>query len=447
MFSKILIANRSEIAVRIIRTCKEMGISTVAVYSEADRESLHVSLADESYCIGPARVCDSYLNMNTIMTVAECSGAEAIHPGYGLLSENAEFAELCETCNIKFIGPRSDIIRRMGSKDEARITMKENDIPVIPGCDYISGACDAVTEADKIGYPVMIKARAGGGGRGIRIAHDHNETEKAYYSASAEAKNAFGDGTVYLEKFLSPVKHVEIQLICDNHKNIVCLGDRDCSIQRKNQKLLEECPAPMLDDITRKKMMETAVRAAKAVDYTGVGTVEFLLDSDNNFYFLEMNTRLQVEHSVTEMATGIDIVKWQIRVAADYNLGFTQDDISYVGQAIECRINAENPIENFRPSCGEITLLHVPGGHNVRFDTAVYQNYYIPPFYDSMIGKLVVCAKTREEAMRKMRCALSELVIEGINHNSELQLDILSDDDFINGTYTTGFLSEKGYVK
>jgi len=446
VFSKILIANRNEIAVRIIRACKEMGISTVAVYSEADRESLHVSLADESYCIGPARVSDSYLNINTILTVAQCSGAEAIHPGYGLLSENTEFAELCEACNIKFIGPRSDVVRRMGSKDEARITMKNNNIPVIPGCDYINSVDIAVTEAEKIGYPVMIKARAGGGGRGIRIAHDRNEIEKVYNTASVEAKNAFGDGTVYLEKYLSPVKHVEIQIIGDNYNNIVCIGDRDCSIQRKNQKLLEECPAPTLPDITRKNMMETAVKAAEAVEYTGVGTIEFLLDSENNFYFLEMNTRLQVEHCVTEMATGIDIVKWQIRVAAGYELGFSQTDISYVGQAIECRINAENPLDGFRPSCGEITLLHVPGGHNVRFDTAVYQNYYVPPFYDSLIGKLIVCAKTREEAMRKMRCALSELVIEGISHNSELQLDILSDDDFINGTYTTGFLTEKGYV-
>ncbi len=446
MFSKILIANRNEIAVRIIRACKEMGISTVAVYSEADREALHVSLADESYCIGPARVSDSYLNINTILTVAQCSGAEAIHPGYGLLSENTEFAELCEACNIKFIGPRSDVVRRMGSKDEARITMKNNNIPVIPGCDYINSVDIAITEAEKIGYPVMIKARAGGGGRGIRIAHDRNEIEKVYNTASVEAKNAFGDGTVYLEKYLSPVKHVEIQIICDNYNNIVCIGDRDCSIQRKNQKLLEECPAPTLPDITRKNMMETAVKAAEAVEYTGVGTIEFLLDSENNFYFLEMNTRLQVEHCVTEMATGIDIVKWQIRVAAGYELGFSQTDVSYVGQAIECRINAENPLDGFRPSCGEITLLHVPGGHNVRFDTAVYQNYYVPPFYDSLIGKLIVCAKTREEAMRKMRCALSELVIEGISHNSELQLDILSDDDFINGTYTTGFLAEKGYV-
>lgn len=446
MFSKILIANRNEIAVRIIRACKEMGISTVAVYSEPDREALHVSLADESYCIGPARVSDSYLNMNSILTVAQCSGAEAIHPGYGLLSENTEFAELCEECNIKFIGPRSDVIRRMGSKDEARITMKKNNIPVIPGCDYIDGVGAAIKEADIIGYPVMLKASAGGGGRGIRIAHDRSEMEKVYNTAVTEAKNAFGDGTVYLEKYCSPVKHIEMQIIGDNYKNIVCLGDRDCSVQRKNQKILEECPAPTLSDATRKKMMETAVKAAEAVGYTGVGTIEFLLDSDDNFYFLEMNTRLQVEHCVTEMATGIDIVKWQIRTAAGYELGFTQKDVSYVGQAIECRINAENPLDDFRPSSGEITLLHVPGGHNVRFDTAIYQNYYVPPFYDSLIGKLIVCAKTREEAMRKMRCALSELVIEGISHNSELQLDILSDDDFINGTYTTGFLSEKGYV-
>ncbi len=446
MFSKILIANRNEIAVRIIRACKEMGISTVAVYSEADRESLHVSLADESYCIGPPRVSESYLKMNTILTVARCSGAEAIHPGYGLLSENPEFAELCEECNIKFIGPRGDVIRRMGSKDKARMAMKENNIPVIPGCDTVGNVETALSEADKIGYPVIIKASAGGGGRGIRIVCDRNEMEKIYYMASSEAKNAFGDGTVYLEKYLSPVKHVEVQIIGDNYDNIVCIGDRDCSVQRKNQKLLEECPAPTLSDAVRQKMMEVSAQAARSVGYTGVGTIEYLLDADQNFYFLEMNTRLQVEHCVTEMATGIDLVKWQIRVAAGYELGFSQKDISYVGQAIECRINAENPLDDFRPCCGEITMLHVPGGHNVRFDTAVYQNYYVPPFYDSLIGKLVVCAKTREEAMRKMRCALSELVIEGINHNSELQLDILSDDEFVNGTYTTGFLAEKGYI-
>jgi acetyl-CoA carboxylase biotin carboxylase subunit len=446
VFSKILIANRNEIAVRIIRACKEMGIYTIAIYSEADREALHVSLADESYCIGPAKVNESYLNVNAILTVAQCSGAEAIHPGYGLLSENTEFAERCEACNIKFIGPRSDVIRRMGSKDEARMTMKNNSIPVIPGSGCITGAGMAAAQADKIGYPVMIKARAGGGGRGIRIARDRNEIIKMYGPASAEAKNAFGDGALYLEKYLSPVKHIEIQIICDDYGHTVCLGDRECSVQRKNQKLIEECPASVLSDSTRKNMMSSAVSAAQAVGYTGVGTVEFLLDGDDNYYFLEMNTRLQVEHSVTEMATGIDIVKWQIRTAAGYELGFIQQDISYLGQAIECRINAENPLDDFRPSSGEITLLHVPGGHNVRFDTAIYQNYHVPPFYDSLIGKLIVCAKTREEAMRKMRCALSELVIEGINHNGELQLNILSDDDFINGTYTTDFLVGKGYI-
>ncbi len=447
MFSKILIANRGEIAVRIIRACKEMGILTVAVFSEADREALHVSLADESYCIGPAKVGDSYLNMNTILTVAECSGAEAIHPGYGLLSENPEFAELCEACNVKFIGPSSDVIRRMGNKDEARVTMKANGVPVIPGCDFVENLDVGIAEAEKIGYPLMIKARAGGGGRGIRIVHKPEDFAVAYQTASAEAKNTFGDSTVYLEKYLTNVKHIEVQIIADNYGNIVCIGDRDCSVQRKNQKVLEECPAPSISDELRGRIMAAARKAAEAVNYTGVGTVEFLLDRENNFYFLEMNTRLQVEHCVTEMATGIDIVKWQIRCAAGNQLGFSQDDVSYVGQAIECRINAENPLENFRPSCGEITLLHVPGGHNVRFDTAIYQNYYIPPFYDSMIGKLIVCAKTREEAMRKMRCALSELVIEGIDHNSELQIDIISDDEFISGNYTTGFLTEKGYVK
>lgn len=445
MFSKILIANRGEIAVRIIRACKEMGIETVAVFSEADRESLHVSLADESYCIGGARVTDSYLNMNAILTVASRCGAQAIHPGYGLLSENPEFAELCAECGICFIGPSAEVIRKMGCKDEARITMRENGVPVIPGCDSLSSPEEALNAAEEIGYPIMLKASAGGGGRGIRIIENPDEIESAFCSAKSEAQAAFGDGTLYMEKYMTKVKHIEVQLICDNFSNVVCVGDRDCSLQRRNQKLLEECPAPTLTVAQRCGIWDAARRAALSVGYTGVGTVEFLLDSDGEFYFLEMNTRLQVEHSVTEIATGIDIVKWQIRTAAGYILGFSQEDISFLGQAIECRINAENPQERFRPSCGEITLLHVPGGHNVRFDTAVYQNYHVPPFYDSMLGKLIVCAKTREEAMRKMRCALSELIIVGVDHNSELQIDILSDEEFISGEYTTDFLSKRGY--
>ena len=444
MFSKILIANRGEIAVRIIRACKEMGIATVAVFSEADRDALHVSLADESYCIGGAAVSDSYLNMGAILTVASCCNAEAIHPGYGLLSENAEFAGLCAECGVLFIGPGADIITKMGDKDEARRTVKNAGVPVIPGTDIIENAEAGLELADDIGYPVMLKARSGGGGRGIRIINAPGEFTQAYNSAVMEAVKAFGDGAVYMEKYLYPVKHVEVQIICDNHGNRVCLGDRDCSIQRKNQKLLEECPACISDDM-RISMRTAALKIAEAVNYLGVGTIEFLVTGDGNYYFMEMNTRLQVEHSVTEMATGIDIVKWQIRIAADYKLDIN-NELNKNGHAIECRIIAEDPMQNFRPNCGEVTLLHIPGGHFVRFDTALYQNYFIPPYYDSMIGKLIVGAGTREEAIRKMRGALSELVIEGIYHNSELQIEILSDDEFVGGGYTTDFLIRKGYV-
>lgn len=444
MFSKILIANRGEIAVRIIRACKEMGIATVAVFSEADRDAFHVSLADECYCIGGAAVSDSYLNMGAILTLATSCNAEAIHPGYGLLSENAEFAQLCSDCGIIFIGPSAEVITKMGDKDEARRTVHNAGVPIIPGSDIITDVETGLEYAEEKGYPVMLKARAGGGGRGIRIINNVDEFVKSYNSAVMEASKAFGDGAMYIEKFLYPVKHVEVQLICDNHGNYVCLSDRDCSIQRKNQKLLEECPA-CIDDDMRKKMHADAVKIAKAVNYRGVGTIEYLVTDDNKYYFMEMNTRLQVEHSVTEMATGIDIVKWQIRIAADYKLDFN-NDISKSGHAIECRILAENPLQNFRPNCGEITLLHIPGGHFVRFDTALYQNYFIPPYYDSMIGKLIVGAGTREEAIRKMRGALSELVIEGIYHNSELQIEILSDEEFIKGSYTTDFLVKKGYV-
>ena len=444
MFSKILIANRGEIAVRIIRACKEMGIATVAVFSEADRDALHVSLADESYCIGRAAVSESYLNMRAILTVASSCNAEAIHPGYGLLSENAEFADLCADCGILFIGPSAKVISKMGDKDEARRTVKNAGVPIIPGSDIIADIDTGLETAADIGYPVMLKARAGGGGRGIRIINSADEFANAYNSAVFEAVSAFGDGAVYMEKYLFPVKHVEVQIMCDNHGNRVCLGDRDCSIQRKNQKLLEECPA-CISEAMRKSMHTDALKIAEAVDYRGVGTIEFLVTGDGKYYFMEMNTRLQVEHSVTEMATGIDIVKWQIRIAADSVLDITSD-MNRNGYAIECRIIAENPMQNFRPNCGEVTLLHIPGGHFVRFDTALYQNYFIPPYYDSMIGKLIVGAGTREEAVRKMRGALSELVIEGIYHNSELQIEILSDGEFIDGGYTTDFLIRKGYV-
>ena len=421
-----------------------MGILTVAVFSEADRDALHVSLADESYCIGGPAVKESYLNMSAILSVAVASGAQAIHPGYGLLSENAKFAALCEQCHITFIGPSAEIILKMGDKDEAKRTMIAAGVPVIPGCEIMSSMAEAHREADRIGYPLLIKARAGGGGRGIRRVNQSEEFEHAYQTASSEAQSAFGDGEVYLEKFLSPVKHIEMQILCDNYGNVVCLGERDCSMQRKNQKMIEESPSPVISPEIRQQMMEVSSKAAKAVGYRGAGTIEFLYDQDGHFYFMEMNTRLQVEHPVTEMVTGIDLVKWQIRIAAGMPLNFNQSDIRLEGHAIECRINAENPLADFRPSCGKITLLHIPGGPWVRFDTAIYQDYVIPPFYDSMIGKLIVHAKTREEAIRKMQAALCELVIEGIEHNSEFQMDLLADEAFINGSYTTDFLAKRG---
>lgn len=444
LFSKLLIANRGEIAVRIIRACKEMGISTVAVFSEADSDALHVSLADESICIGPAAAKDSYLNMAAIISAAVVTGAQAIHPGYGLLSENAKFAELCEKCNITFIGPSYKVIEKMGDKSEARKTMAAAGVPIVPGCNAIDDIQKAKKEAEKIGYPILIKAKAGGGGRGIRLVHNESEFDNAFMTASSEAQNAFGDGGVYMEKFISPAKHIEMQLLCDSHGNVVCLGERECSIQRKNQKLIEESPSPTVSEETRQKMIEIATKAAKSVNYTNAGTIEFIFDKDNNFYFMEMNTRLQVEHTVTELVTGIDIVKWQIRIAQDQPLSFKQKDIRISGHAIECRINAENPYKDFRPSCGKISLLHIPGGPWVRFDTALYQDYSIPPYYDSMIGKLIVYASTREEAIRKMQAALAELVIEGVDHNSALQIDILSDEEFMSGKYFTDFMAKRG---
>ena len=440
MFSKILIANRGEIAVRIIRACREMGISTVAIYSQADKDAMHVQLADESYCVGGNRVSESYLNIPAILTVAVESGAQAIHPGYGLLSENAKFVSLCEQCNISFIGPTSTMIAMLGDKDNARKTMRAAGVPVTPGCDIVETVEQAKEEAGKIGFPLLIKARSGGGGRGIRRVDDMEQFEDAFLSASAEAKSAFGDGACYLEKFIFPVKHIEMQLLCDHYNNIICLGERECSVQRKNQKMIEESPSPALDDRTRKQMMRAAVKAAKAVGYVNAGTVEFLLDKENNFYFMEMNTRLQVEHGVTEMVTGLDIVQWQIRIAAGAKLTRTQDSIFTHGNVIECRINAENPDKGFRPSCGKIRRLHTPGGSFVRFDTAIYQDYVVPPYYDSMIGKLIVQARTRAEAIRKMKMALSELTIEGIDINRNILAEILSDDQFVSGEYTTDFM-------
>lgn len=441
MFSKILIANRGEIAIRIMRTCKEMGVRTVGIFSEADRNALHVFMADESYCVGGPSVTDSYLNMTAILTVALETGATAIHPGYGLLSENAKFARMCESCGIKFIGPAASVIDQMGDKEAARRLMREAGVPIVDGCDLLTDGDMAEAEAKRIGCPVLIKARSGGGGRGIRRVDRPEDAKAAYEAAFSEAEAAFGDGQCYMERLLLNTHHIEVQLLCDEHGNVITLGERECSVQRKNQKVLEESPSPALNDETRAAMYDAAVKAAKAVSYTGVGTIEFLYTDDGKFYFMEMNTRLQVEHPVTEMVTGVDLVKWQIRVAAGLPLDFTGRDLTPKGHAIECRINAENPSLGFRPSAGKISLLYVPGGPWVRFDTALFQDYVIPPFYDSMIGKLIVQAYSREEAIRKMRSALGELVIEGVDHNIELHLNILSDPTFLSGCYHTDLLT------
>lgn len=442
MFSKILIANRGEIAVRIIRACKEMGIATVAVFSEADRDALHVSLADESVCIGPAPVKDSYLNIAAIITAAEVTGAGAIHPGYGLLSENPKFASLCEKCKIAFIGPSSGVISKMGDKDMARRTMQSAGVPVIPGSEMVENAEQAKARAEEIGFPLLIKARSGGGGCGIRMVESSEEFERAFLTASSEARIAFGDGAVYLEKYIAPAKHIEVQLLCDSQGHAVVLGERECSVQRKHQKLVEESPASSIGPETREELSRYAVQAAKAAGYVNAGTVEFLMDTNRNVYFMEMNTRLQVEHAVTELVSGIDLVKWQIRIAAGLPLGFKQEDVRLSGSAIECRINAENPKLNFRPSSGRITLLHTPGGPWVRFDTALYQDYVVPPFYDSLIGKLIVHAQTREEAIRKMKAALCELVIEGVDTNIDLHMEILSNSEFCSGSYHTDLMEK-----
>ncbi len=436
MFSKILIANRGEIAVRIIRACKEMGIATVAVHSQADKESLHVSLADESVCIGKALPSESYLRQKDIITAALLTGAQAIHPGYGFLAENADFARLCEKNGLVFIGPGADVISRMGDKDAARRMMKEAGVPTVPGTDLLTSPEQAAEAAGMIGYPVLIKARAGGGGKGIRLVKGPDEMEKAFLTASEEAKSAFGDSGVYMEKYLSPVKHIEVQLLADEGGNVVCLGERECSIQKRNQKLLEEAPSPAISPELREKMCEAASKAAKAAGYTNAGTVEFLLDDENHFYFMEMNTRLQVEHPVSEYVSGVDIVKWQIRIACGVLLNFRQEDVKITGAAIECRINAK--------SGGKVTFLHVPGGPWVRFDTFLYQGYEMLPYYDSMMGKLIVYAKTREEAIRKMNSALCELVIEGVPNNLDEQLEIISDPAFLAGDYHTDFMAKRG---
>ena len=432
MFTKILIANRGEIAIRVIRACKEMGISTVAVYSEADRESLHVALADQAICIGGARAEESYLNGERIVSAALATHAQAIHPGYGFLSENAEFAALCKQYGIVFIGPPAEVISHMGDKDTARRLMKENGVPTTPGTDILKDAGEAKKAAEQIGYPVLIKASAGGGGKGIRLVERPEDMERAFQTASSEAEKAFGDGRMYMEKYLDPVKHIEVQLLADEEGNIVCLGERECSIQRNNQKLIEESPSPAVTPELRARLMDTAARAAKASHYVNAGTVEFLMDRDHNFYFMEMNTRLQVEHPVSELVTGVDIVKWQIRIAAGVPLDFTQKDIRVQGAAIECRINAKGP--------GKVGFFHTPGGPWVRFDTFLYGGYEIPPYYDSMLGKMIVYSSTREEAIRKMMAALSELVVWGTQNNIEDQIEIIRDERFKKGDYYTDFM-------
>ena len=439
MFSKILIANRGEIAVRVIRACKEMGVQTAAVFSTADRDALHVALADESYCIGGPRAQDSYLNQDAILTVAVESGCSAIHPGYGFLAENADFARAVRECGLVFIGPSPEVISQMGNKDLARRVARAAGAPLVEGCDLLSSPEQAASEAQRIGCPVLIKARAGGGGRGIRRVDSPQDAAAAYQEAYQEAQAAFGDGACYMEKFLQDVHHVEVQLLCDSHGNVLTLGERECSVQRRNQKLLEESPCECLPDEVRQSMFASARAIARAVGYTGAGTIEFLYTDAGEYYFMEMNTRLQVEHPVTEMVTGIDMVKWQLRVAAGAELPFAQDEIQTRGHAIECRINAET--RDGVPSCGKVTMLHVPNGPWVRFDSALYQGMNVPPFYDSMLGKLIVHAGTREEAIRKMRSALGELAIEGVADNSELQLDILNNPEFTSGVYHTNLMS------
>lgn len=428
MIHKILIANRGEIAVRIIRACREMGIETVAVYSEADKEALHTQLADEAVCIGPAASKDSYLNMESIISATLVSGADAIHPGFGFLSENEKFAELCEKCRITFIGPPSEVIRKMGNKTEARTTMVEAGVSVIPGWnESISSVEEAKTIADGLGYPVIIKAALGGGGKGMRTAFSEAELEQAFLTAKAEAKAAFGEDAVYMEHFMEHPRHVEVQILADAYGNIVHLGERDCSIQRNHQKFIEEAPCVAISPELREKMGCAAVKAARAAGYVNAGTIEFLLEKETDFYFMEMNTRIQVEHPVTEWVTGVDLVKEQIRIASGEKLSITQEDVCLEGHAIECRINAENPALDFRPSPGNITGLYLPGGKGIRMDTAIYSGYTVPAYYDSMIAKLIVHAENRSEALRKMKSALGEIVIEGIDTNVDYLYEVISE--------------------
>ena len=441
MFEKILIANRGEIAVRIIRACREMGIKTVAVYSEADRDSLHTLLADEAICIGPAPSGQSYLNMERILAATVAMKAEAIHPGFGFLSENARFADLCEKCKIAFIGPSASIINRMGNKSEARKTMMEAGVPVVPGGkEPVHKAEEALVLAKKIGFPVMIKASSGGGGKGMRISYGEEDFEGNFQNAQMESIKGFSDDTMYLEKYIEKPRHIEFQIMADKYGNVVHLGERDCSIQRRHQKVLEESPSVAISSELRTKMGEMAVRAAKAVGYENAGTIEFLLDKDKNFYFMEMNTRIQVEHPVTELVSGLDLIKEQIRVAAGEPLSVSQSEIQIQGHAIECRINAENPVRNFMPCPGKITNVHVPGGNGIRVDTHIYNDYKVPANYDSMLMKLIVHGKDRDEAIAKMRSALGELIIEGIDTNLDFQFEILCHPAYEDGDTDTHFI-------
>ena len=441
MFQKILIANRGEIAVRIIRACREMGIKTVAVYSEADRDALHTLLADEAICIGPAPSAESYLNMEQILTACVAMKADAIHPGFGFLSENARFAELCEKCHIRFIGPPAEVIHRMGNKSEARKTMMEAGVPVIPGSkEPVFTVEEGLKTAREVGFPVMIKASSGGGGKGMRVSYGEDDFASNFQNAQMESVKGFSDDTMYIERFVERPRHIEFQILADSFGNVVHLGERDCSIQRRHQKLLEEAPSAAISEELRERMGQAAVKAARSVHYENAGTIEFLLDKNKEFYFMEMNTRIQVEHPVTEAVTDLDLIKEQIRIAAGEPLSVTKEDIQITGHAIECRINAENPDKHFMPCPGTITDIHLPGGRGVRVDTAVYNNYTIPPNYDSMILKLIVHDKDRPSAIAKMRSALGELVIEGITTNVDFQYELIGDRDFEEGNVDTDFI-------
>lgn len=444
MFKKILIANRGEIAVRIIRACREMGIETVAVYSEADKEALHVMLADEAVCIGPAKSKDSYLNMQNIISATVLTGAGAIHPGFGFLAENSAFARMCEDCKIAFIGPNADTIELLGNKSKARETMKKAGVPVIPGSEgEVENVKEAKELAQRIGYPVMIKASAGGGGKGMRAVHNAEELEKAFLAAKSEAKAAFSDDKVYIEKLIINPKHIEFQILADSYGNIVHLGERDCSVQRRNQKIMEESPSPVMTPELRERMGRAAVKAAQACGYVNAGTIEFLLDSEQNFYFMEMNTRIQVEHPVTEMVTGIDLIKAQIKIAAGEAMPYRQENIEFRGHAIECRINAEDPAKGFMPCPGLVENVLFPGGFGVRVDSALYPGYVVPSCYDSMLAKVIAYGADRQEALYRMKRALSELIIDGIQTNTEFLYELLDKEEIISGNYNTGLIEGK----